>query len=113
MAGTLTPNTTEELVFEDIQTKHGTFTTTVPKAYKERKKWERPDPKKLLSFIPGTITEVCVKAGDNVKRGDLLLKFNAMKMANSLAAPYDGVIAKVAIEVGEVVPNGALLVEFE
>ncbi len=103
----------KDVVFEPLETKHGVFYTTIPAAYKEKAKWERPDPKKILSFIPGTITEIMVKAGDSVKKGDVLLKFNAMKMANSLSAPFDGVIAKVDVEIGAIVPNGALLVEFE
>ncbi len=96
-----------------VKTAHGSFTSILSEKYKNQTKWERPDPKKINSFIPGTITEIAVKAGQSVKAGDKLLMFNAMKMANTLTAPFDGVIKSVAVEVGVAVPNGALLVEFE
>ncbi len=99
--------------FDTLSTIHGTYTTIVPASYKERKRWERPDPKKVHSFIPGTITEIAVKAGDSVKEGDKLLQFNAMKMSNTLKAPMDGTIKTVCVAAGDAVPNGALLVEFE
>lgn len=107
------PEATPEYVYEQIQTKHGTFTTTVPEKYKAQQKWERPNPNRILSFIPGTITEIAVKAGDEVKKGDKLLMFNAMKMANTLNAPFDGKIKAIDVEIGQVVANGALLLEFE
>ncbi len=97
---------------DTIETAHGVFTTIVPDSYKNRKKWERPDPKRLLAYIPGTITEVAVTVGQSVKKGDKLLMFNAMKMANTLSAPFDGEIKSVPVKVGDAVPNGALLVEF-
>ncbi len=96
-----------------VKTAHGSFTTILSERYKNQTKWERPNPKKINAYIPGTITEVVVKAGDKVKAGDTLLKFNAMKMANTLTAPFDGVIKSVEVEVGVAVPNGALLVEFQ
>lgn len=117
MAETLKTNTcgacAETPEFEQLETKHGSFTTIVTDAYKNRKRWERPNPKKLLAFIPGTITVIEVKPGDKVSKGDVLLRFNAMKMANTLSAPFDGVIKAIGVEVGDIVPNDKLLVEFE
>ncbi|MFI3287788.1 MAG: acetyl-CoA carboxylase biotin carboxyl carrier protein subunit [Rikenellaceae bacterium] len=118
MAETLKTNTPEATTaevreFEQLQTKHGTFTTIVTDAYKNRKRWERPDPKKLHAFIPGTITMIEVKIGDKVSKGDVLLRFNAMKMANTLSAPFDGTIKAIGVQEGEIVPNGKLLIEFE
>ncbi len=99
--------------FSTLSTIHGTYTTIVPQSYKERTRWERPDPKKIHSYIPGTITEVTVKVGDSVEEGDKLLQFNAMKMSNTLKSPLNGVIKSVLVNEGDAVPNGALLVEFE
>ncbi|MFI3298205.1 MAG: acetyl-CoA carboxylase biotin carboxyl carrier protein subunit [Rikenellaceae bacterium] len=99
--------------FETLSTVNGTYTTTLPKSFKERKGWERPDHRQIFSFIPGTITQVSVKAGDRVAQGDVLLKFNAMKMANKLTAPMAGVIKAVYVNENEAVPNRHLLLEFE
>ncbi len=98
---------------EKFATANGVYDTMVPQGDKKLEKWVRPNPKLVHSFIPGTITEVVVKAGDTVKQGDKLLMFNAMKMANTLASPVSGTIKSVAVAAGDIVPNGALLVEFE
>ncbi len=98
---------------EKFATVNGVFETKVPQGDKKLEKWQRPDPKKVFSFIPGTITEIAVKAGDRVKQGDKLLMYNAMKMANTLASPVEGTVKQVAVTEGDIVPNGALLVEFE
>ncbi len=96
-----------------LKTEDGTYQTTLTESYKNRKPWSRPNPKMILSYIPGTITQVIVVAGDSIKKGDPLLTFNAMKMSNTYASPIDGVIKEVKVTQGEAVPKGALLVEFE
>lgn len=98
---------------EALSTMHGTFMTTVPDSYSGRLLWTRPDPRRICAFLPGTITEVTIHRGDVIKKGDKLLKFNAMKMDNTYASPIDGVVKKVHVKSGFIVPNGALLVEFE
>ncbi len=102
-----------EVKLDKFNTIDGVYDTIVPESYKARKLWTRPDPKMIHSFIPGTITEVCVRKGDKVNKGDKLLMFNAMKMANTYASPVTGTIRKVHVRPGYIVPNGALLLEFE
>jgi biotin carboxyl carrier protein len=51
-----------------------------------------------------------VKPGDEVKRGDILLILEAMKMENEIVSPQDGVIASVNTLKGESVNSGDLLV---
>lgn len=91
----------------------GTFLTTIPESYKQRKIWTRPDPRQVFSFIPGTITEICVTEGQSVKIGDKLLMFRAMKMNNTLAAAQDGIIGSIKVAVDQVVPKGVLLLEYK
>jgi glutaconyl-CoA decarboxylase len=45
--------------------------------------------------IPGKILKVCVKPGDSVKKGDILLILEAMKMENEIFAPISGVVKEV------------------
>ncbi len=63
--------------------------------------------------LPGKIIDLKVKAGDAVSRGQPLLVLEAMKMEHTLAAPADGTVKSVRYAVGEQVPEGAELVEFE
>ena len=59
--------------------------------------------------MPGNILSVNVNAGDVVKRGQVLLILEAMKMENEIMAPCDGTIASVNTSKGSAVESGALL----
>jgi 3-methylcrotonyl-CoA carboxylase alpha subunit len=67
----------------------------------------------VRSPLPGKIIDLRVKAGDTVSRGQPLLVLEAMKMEHTLTAPADGTVKSVRYAVGEQVPEGAELVEFE
>lgn len=68
---------------------------------------------KLKAPMPGLILELNVEVGQTVKENDNLLILTAMKMENSLLSPRDGVIKSIAINVGDSVIKGDLLIEFE
>jgi 3-methylcrotonyl-CoA carboxylase alpha subunit len=63
--------------------------------------------------LPGKIIDLRVKPGDTVSKGQPLLVLEAMKMEHTLTAPADGTVKSVRYAVGEQVPEGAELVEFE
>ena len=65
--------------------------------------------KTILSPMPGTILQVAVKAGDAVKRGQLLMVLEAMKMENEIQAPADCIVASVSVQAGATVSTGQLL----
>lgn len=50
--------------------------------------------------MPGTINKINVKAGDSVKKGDVLCVLEAMKMENDIKAGRDGVVAAVHVTQG-------------
>lgn len=60
--------------------------------------------------MPGTILSVKVKVGDAVKKGDLLLILEAMKMENEIVSPVDGRISHVGVSNGAVVNPGDILI---
>ena len=60
--------------------------------------------------MPGTIVRVNVKAGDAVKKGDVLVVLEAMKMENDICAPADGTVASVAVSQGATVSTDEVLV---
>lgn len=65
---------------------------------------------KVAAPMPGTILKVHVNAGDVVKKGQVLLILEAMKMENEIVAPSDGKIASVHVENGNAVSVGDVMV---
>ena len=59
--------------------------------------------------MPGNILTVNVKAGDAVKKGDVLMVLEAMKMENEIMAPCDGTVVSVNTNAGATVETGAVL----
>lgn len=64
---------------------------------------------KITSPMPGTILSVNVSNGSAVKKGDVLMILEAMKMENEIMAPCDGTIASVNVTKGASVNTGDLL----
>lgn len=99
-----------------------------PKQEKERVKVQAPvAPKKvaaptapgtvagdpLKAPLPGTIKDICVNVGDEVKEGQPVVILEAMKMANNLEAERDGKIAAIHVNIGDTVMEGTALVTIE
>ena len=67
----------------------------------------------VSSPMPGTILSVNVEAGKNVKKGDVLVVLEAMKMENEIMAPKDAVVAAVHVNKGDSVDSGTPLVSLQ
>ena len=65
---------------------------------------------KISAPMPGKVLKVNTSAGAAVKKGDVLLVFEAMKMENDITAPQDGTVASVNVSVGQSFEPGELLV---
>jgi len=63
----------------------------------------------ITSPMPGTILSINVKAGDAVKKGQVLCILEAMKMENEIMAGADGTITSVAVSQGDSVNTGQVL----
>lgn len=61
--------------------------------------------------MPGKILSVRVKEGQKVKKGEVVLMLEAMKMENEVVAPEDGIVVSVPVNEGMVVETGATLVK--
>lgn len=59
--------------------------------------------------MPGTILSVNVAVGDKIKKGQLLMVLEAMKMENEIMSPCDGTVVSVHTTKGSSVESGALL----
>ena len=61
----------------------------------------------------GRIVQINVKPGQEVKKGQVVLVYEAMKMENDVTAPADGKVKRIFVKPDQVVGTDALLVEFE
>ena len=82
----------------------------VPKsAHKFKKKISSSN--EVKSPLPGNIMHVFVKENDEVKRGDKLLMYEAMKMENTIYAEKDGLVVKIRVKPGDNILEGDVLME--
>jgi pyruvate carboxylase len=73
-------------------------------------KADRLDPKQVGAPMPGKVLKVCVKPGDQVKAGDILVVTEAMKMETNVKAKEDGAVAEVRCKEGGKVEKDELIV---
>lgn len=64
---------------------------------------------KVNAPMPGKILAVKANVGQAVKKGDVLLVLEAMKMENEVVAPEDGTVASINVAVGDSVEAGTVL----
>lgn len=67
------------------------------------------DGEPIKAPMPGIILAVKVNIGTAVKRGELLLILEAMKMENEIVAPRDGVVTQILAGKGTSVSTGDIL----
>jgi pyruvate carboxylase len=84
--------------------------SVAPKS-KSRVKADAADPLQLGAPIPGMVTALSATLGGKVAKGDKLATLEAMKMQTTIYAPADGVIAEVAVAVGDSLEAGDLLLK--
>ncbi|MEG0269058.1 MAG: biotin/lipoyl-containing protein [Clostridia bacterium] len=65
---------------------------------------------KITAPMPGTIVDVKVAQGASVKKGDVLLILEAMKMENEIMSPCDGVVKQITVAKGASVNSGDALI---
>ena len=63
----------------------------------------------VVAPMPGKILSVKVTVGQAVKRGDVLMILEAMKMENEIQSPADGMVSAIAVESGQTVEAGVPL----
>lgn len=83
--------------------------TPVPVAQKETTPSSTQGSVKVNAPMPGKILEVKASAGQSVKKGEVLVVLEAMKMENEIVAPQDGTVASINVAVGKSVEAGDVL----
>lgn len=79
----------------------------------EEKKVENVKPVEgspVLAPMAGTILDVKISVGQNVKKGDTLMILEAMKLENEILAPQDGVVKSINVSKGQSVASKQELV---
>ncbi|MFZ5820285.1 MAG: biotin/lipoyl-containing protein [Chloroflexota bacterium] len=66
----------------------------------------------LFAPLPGNVTEVFVKAGEQVETGQVVLVIEAMKMKNSIRSTRGGKVAEVLVSAGQTVAHRQALINF-
>ena len=90
--------------------------TSAPKAAAPKAAAPKAAPKaagqgsvKVNSPMPGKILSVKTSVGQAVKKGEVLLILEAMKMENEVVAPEDGTVASIDVAAGDSVEAGVVL----
>jgi len=99
--------------FETFLVDETVYTTGLTDKYRNRKPWLPADYRKVTAFLPGTITQILVEKGDQVKEGQTVVKFEAMKMVNNVQALSSGKVKDIYVKAGDKFPKGFVLVELE
>ena len=68
--------------------------------------------KEIKAPMPGLILDLKVAPGDLVKKGDVVLILEAMKMENSIKSPGDGVVKEVKVSLKQSVEKNQVLIQF-
>jgi 3-methylcrotonyl-CoA carboxylase alpha subunit len=67
----------------------------------------------LTAPMPATVVTINVQPGDEVKRGDILIVLEAMKMELPVRAPGDGTVEAIHCRAGELVQPGVSLIDLD
>lgn len=88
--------------------------TTAPARIAEEAKTNSPaGAEQIKSPMPGTILAVNVIEGSKIKKGQVIMVLEAMKMENEILSPRDGKIVSINVSKGSSVESGALLCVIE
>ncbi len=79
----------------------------------QRPKYDPANPNHIGAPMPGVVASVAVTAGQAVKKGDMLLTIEAMKMETGIHAERDAVVKALHVQTGGQIDAKDLLVEFE
>ena len=87
----------------------GEYTTLPTSKFEARKPYKPVNSNEIRAAIPGTITKIMVKQGEQVDKGTPLMVLEAMKMENTLKAPFVGIVDNIAVKEGDRTAKNELL----
>jgi biotin carboxyl carrier protein len=102
----------EDSTSRDVESKkHGDPEQTKPVSMKTEKvpRDFSNGGKPVKAPMPGTIVDVKVTEGDEVKENDVLVILEAMKMENEITSPVSGTVIKILVHKADTVDSGEVL----
>ena len=69
--------------------------------------------KTITAPMPAKVVKVNYKAGERVKKGDVLVVIEAMKMENEIRSSVEGIIKEVMVQEGSTVSQDEIMILFE
>ncbi|MEM2083904.1 MAG: acetyl-CoA carboxylase biotin carboxyl carrier protein subunit [Nitrososphaerota archaeon] len=63
--------------------------------------------------VPGKIVSIKCNEGQEVRKGDVLLILETMKMENEIYAPSNGLIKKILVKEGDFIQHGKTMIIIE
>ncbi len=114
----LLPNVANKYLRDQRKAEYEAKQAAAPKAEAkeekvEEKKVEPITGPTLNAPMPGKVVEIKVKPGQKVKKSDIALILEAMKMENDLQAEIDGTVKRVLVDLDQAVAADQPLIEFE
>jgi biotin carboxyl carrier protein len=89
------------------------YKTRFSKKFESRKPYQPVNPKIIRSFISGTVLDIFVREGQDVKKDEVLMILDAMKMQNRLKSKMKAKVKKIFVRKFDKVSKGAILLELE
>jgi len=108
-----TKSSTDDSRIGSLEIGNVVYTTRLTNKFKNRALWNKPDENRIEAVIPGNIQKIMAREGDEVSAGTPLLILEAMKMRNEVLSPINGVVKKIHVREGEMVPKSHLLIEMD
>lgn len=103
----------EEIIVETLAEMGMDGESDVVSAAKGSKRPQAKKPGDITTSMPGTIVDIFVSEGDEVKEGDALLVTEAMKMETEIQSTVSGKVVAVHVEKGDSVNPDETLIEIE
>jgi biotin carboxyl carrier protein len=69
--------------------------------------------KQIKSPMPGLVLSINCSEGQQVRKDDVLLILEAMKMENAIKSPQDGVIKTIHVKSATAIEKGVVMITFE
>ena len=93
----------------DVIVREDRVTVVKPKVEEKKKEVEIAEGEAIKAMLPGVVTKILVKEGDEVKAGETIMIIEAMKMENEVKSPKAGTIKQIVVKEGDRVETGDVL----
>ncbi len=104
---------TFDVLLESVEEVKGSIQKEEVKEQKVEEKKDNVEGREILAPIQGNVIEVLVKKGSKIKKGDVLLLIEAMKLENEVNAPVDGEVVEVLVQKGQMVTANQVLIKIK